>query len=295
MGEPPAWAHPVVWMGRAILPLTRLRARSGPKELAIGLAYASMITLGAGAFAYGLESLVEDRPLLLWALHAFLLMGCFAWRGLLRAGHAVLTRLEAGDLAGARKALSGLCSRKTGDLTEAEIAGAAIESITENTSDSIVAPIFFYVLFGLPGLLFYRAANTLDAMVGYHGRYEYLGKTAARLDDVLNWLPARLTAVLFALCASPLGLSPMAGVRLCWRDARRTESPNAGFPMAMASGLLQVRLEKRDTYVLGAELRDPTLLDLRKGLTLVQLTGACALLGFGAALWLACGAAWLVR
>jgi adenosylcobinamide-phosphate synthase len=148
---------------------------------------------------------------------------------------------------------------------------AAIESLAENLSDSFVAPLFYFVILGVPGALAYRAINTLDAMIGYHGRFEYLGKVAARLDDLVNWLPARLTAYLLALGGAlfiPEGgparstggrlsvVFPQEGAGMrAWQIARRdhaqTESPNAGWPMAAMAGALGVRLEKVGHYVLG--------------------------------------------
>ena len=155
-----------------------------------------------------------------------------------------------------------------------ELAGAAIESLTENTSDSVVAPLFYYVLFGLPGAVFYRAANTLDAMVGYHGRFEYLGKAAARLDDLLNLIPARLTALGLAFAGLLAeARRDAAASQVWWRDRGATESPNAGHPMAMGAGLLRVQLDKRDAYVLGRGLAAPDGEALARAQTLVRLTG----------------------
>jgi adenosylcobinamide-phosphate synthase len=126
--------------------------------------------------------------------------------------------------------------------------------------------------------VFYRAANTLDAMVGYHGRFEYLGKVAARLDDLLNLIPARLTAALLAVGGALSGLPVARGAAVWRRDRARTESPNAGHPMAMGAGLLGVRLDKRDAYVLGADQWAPDALSLGVAQRLVRTTGWLAAL-----------------
>jgi adenosylcobinamide-phosphate synthase len=171
-------------------------------------------------------------------------------------------------------------SRPVAGLDGAQLASAAIESVAENLSDSLVGPLLFYLLFDLPGALAYRAANTLDAMIGYHGEYEDLGKAAARLDDLLNLLPARLSALLL-VGAAWLGCGDG---RAAWgtlrRDRARTASPNAGWPMAAAAGALRVRLEKMDHYRLGSPFPDPTPRDIGRA---VRLCYAAAALGVGPA------------
>lgn len=270
--EPPNALHPVVWMGHAIAPLKRLSG-SARRELVGGALYTLAITCGFALAAWAVIALSSAlRPLAL-AIEVYLLWSCFALASLCRAGEEMAAALEAGDLLRARVALTSLCSRDPATLSSDELAGATIESLTENSSDSVVAPLLYFVVFGLPGAVFYRAANTLDAMVGYRGRYEYLGKFAARLDDLLNLLPARLTALLLWFAALPLGLALRRGLAVCLRDRHRTESPNAGWPMAMAAGLLGVRLDKRDAYVLGAELARPDARAVRRTIALVRSSG----------------------
>src|SRR5262249_42349128 len=140
--------------------------------------------------------------------------------------------LDAGDLRGARAGLPSLCSRDPSALSVAAVTAATIESVAENASDSVVAPLLFFGFFGLPGAAFYRAANTLDAMIGYRGPLERVGKVAARLDDCLNFVPARLTAFLLLAAGAGTGADVARGFATLRRDAARTESPNAGRPMA---------------------------------------------------------------
>jgi adenosylcobinamide-phosphate synthase len=194
-------------------------------------------------------------------LEAVLLKPSFALGGLLSAGDAVREALEGGNLVCARDLLHALVSRDTAGLDEALVAAAAIESLAENLTDSVLAPWVAYAAAGLPGAYVYRAVNTLDSMIGYRGRYEHLGKIAARLDDVLNLLPARAGAVLLAMCA-PLGRGSVgAAARVASAHHGRTASPNAGWTMAAMAGALGVRLTKVGAYTLG-DGREPNARDI---------------------------------
>ncbi len=177
-----------------------------------------------------------------------------------------------------------IVSRDTSALPPELVAAAAIESVAENASDSFVAPVLAFAAFGLAGALAYRAANTLDAMIGYHGRYEHLGKAAARLDDLLNVVPSRLAAALIALASPFGGGDAVRAWRIARRDHGRTESPNAGWPMAAMAGALGVELEKVDHYRLGDPLEPPSASHLRRAVRIVL--GAMALAS-GSALLLA--------
>jgi adenosylcobinamide-phosphate synthase len=256
LGDPRNAFHPVAWLGRAAAALVARAPQRGPaRQLAAGALLVAALVLGAGAAAALFAAAAGALPPVLGVVAcALALKSTFAIRGLGQAGRQVADRLRAGDLDGARFALRSLCSRDAAPLTGAEVAAATVESLAENSSDSVVAPLVFYALFGLPGAACYRAANTLDAMIGYHGRFEYLGKVAARLDDVLNWLPARLTARLLLVAGAFRGADVARGRRVLARDGAATESPNAGRPMAAMAGLLGVALEKRGCYRLGDAL-----------------------------------------
>ena len=287
LSEPPAALHPVVWLGHAIAPLKRMRPRPPRTELLIGALYAALITLAAALVGWALLRCLASWPYAALALEVYLLWSCFALKGLYGAGEEMALALEAADLGRARRALGSLCSRDPSELSARELAGATIESLTENASDSVVAPLLYFALLGVPGALFYRAANTLDAMVGYRGRFEYLGKLSARLDDLLNLLPARLTALLLLLAGALQRLPARRAVAICLRDHARTESPNAGWPMAMAAGLLGVELDKRAAYVLGGGLAAPSPPLLRASLRLLRGTGFLSLLALLALLGVA--------
>jgi adenosylcobinamide-phosphate synthase len=249
LGEPPRAIHPVVWMGRTLRLCKRLAPAEGRRVAQ--LTWGVVVALLVPALFATAASFVPTRPALALLVLVPALKSSFALAALGRAGREVGRALARGDLPAARQGLRSLCSRDPARLDAPRVAAAAIESVAENASDSFVAPLFYYALFGLPGAIAYRACNTLDAMIGYHGRYEYLGKPAARLDDVLNFVPARLTAA-FLLAAGALVRADVRGGWRIWRrDARRTESPNAGRPMATMAGLLGVELEKVDHYKLG--------------------------------------------
>lgn len=257
--EPPARLHPVVWMGGYLKwvgrPLTALRPRWA---LLMGSAFwllgAGLVAGSYTALEVFLRRLDMGLELLLTAL---LLKPLFAFRMLLDEVAAVEEALQQ-DLQKARQRLSNLVSRPTAALSESEVREAALESLAENLNDSLVAPLFWFVLLGLPGAALYRFANTADALWGYHGQWEWAGKLAARADDLLSYLPARLTG---------LGL---AGLRAGWKtlssEATKTPSPNSGWPMAALALFLGVRLSKPGVYVLNPEQRQPTSADLKTGL-----------------------------
>lgn len=251
-GEYPARLHPVVWMGRTITLLERGAPRAGralPFLYGLGMAVVVPALFAAGALLA--VRAARLHPVASIAIEAMLLKSTFAVRALGEAAGAVAAALRAGDLAGARLALRSLCSRDAAALDAPRVAAAAVESVAENASDSAVAPLLWWALLGVPGAVAYRALNTLDARVGYHGSYEWLGKAAARLDDVANLVPARLTAALLLAGGAVRGHDPRRGLAILRRDARKTESPNAGRPMAAMAGLLGVELEKVGCYRLG--------------------------------------------
>lgn len=253
LGEPPAPLHPVVWMGNVARAIER---RAPPDGAAPQFVYGALLAVGPplvyAALAARGGRWLHPRPLLALALGVPLLKSTFAIRELRRAGERVRAPLAAGDLDAARAGLGWLVSRDASDLPAPLIAAAATESLAENLGDAIVAPLCYWALLGLPGAVAYRAINTLDAMIGYHGRYEWLGKVAARLDDAANVVPARLTALLLVGAAAMLGEDAPRALATLRRDARATESPNAGWPMAATAGALGVELEKLGHYRLGA-------------------------------------------
>lgn len=261
LGDPPNRWHPVAWMGTAIASARRRAPRRG--RLA-PLAYGAALSLGGALTVGGLGCLLErlldrlPRPWN-WLAEAGLLKAAFSMRGLARAAGEIEGALEANDLPEARRLLSWhLVSRDTSALTPSQVAAATVESVAENTSDGVVAPLLYYSLGGLPLALAYRFINTADAMLGYRDpAHEWLGKVPARLDDLANLLPSRLTALLFVLASAILGEDARQARRIWRRDGRLTASPNAGQPMSAMAGALGVELEKVGHYRLGAGQQPP--------------------------------------
>jgi adenosylcobinamide-phosphate synthase len=265
LGEPPSRLHPVVWVGRFHSALRRFapRAPAAAFVFGLGMALAGPVLFGLGAW-WLMSLLASAVAALRIAAGIYLLKSAFAVRGLASAALDVERALGRDDLPAARHALRSLVSRDTSRLGSAALAGAAIESVAENASDSVVAPLFYFAIAGVPGALAYRAINTLDAMIGYRGETEWLGKAAARLDDLANLAPARITALLLAMASRAGGGSAGRAMAIWMRDRRQTESPNAGGPMAAMAGALEVELVKVGAYQLGAGLRSPGARDVRR-------------------------------
>lgn len=276
LGDPPNAWHPVVLLGGWMQLGERLAPRTAGARMAWGAAWLA----GGLALAAGTAALLP-RQTLIQGLAASTLL---AYRGLDRAVGAVQVALEAGDLTRARHLLGWhLVSRPTAGLSEAEVAAAALESLAENLSDSLVAPLLAYLTGGLPALAAYRLANTADAMWGYRdAHYQHLGRAAARLDDALNLLPARLTAVLIALAAQLVNGRGGEAWQVARRDARRTASPNAGWPMAAMAGALTTTLTKRDHYTLGAGPRVPDAALIGEGRVIARVAVAMVCVACGA-------------
>ena len=275
-GEPAAAVHPVVWMGRVLDWLEARAPRRDPGRFVYGIGVALAVPLGWAWLARKVERLAP------WPLQALVLKPAFAGRALLDAGRRVEAALGNEQLEPARDELRSLVSRPTAGLDRPLVAAAAIESLAENLVDSWVSPLLAYALFGLGGAYGLRAANTADAMWGYRTvRYEWLGKAAARVDDGLNAVPARLGALVLCCVA---GRRWRAALETWRTDGGRTSSPNAGQTMASAAGALGVRLEKPEHYVLNAAARLPDAESIARARALVVR-----------AMWLTAGLAMLIR
>lgn len=267
--EPPVPAHPVVWAGRY---LDRTGRRVPAEPPARAMAAGALAWLGGASLAASTGVLVERGTARRGRVARAVLRGVALWplisgRMLFAEVQAVGTAVDR-DLAAGREALARIVSRDTTGLTPEEVRGAALESLAENLSDSLVAPLFWYAVGGLPAAALYRFANTADACWGYRTpRWEHAGKVAAWTDDLLNLVPARLTAALL------VGASHRQGLR---GEARRTASPNAGWPMAALALRLDVRLTKRGNYALNATARDPRPGDVAAGLRVARRAAAVA-------------------
>jgi adenosylcobinamide-phosphate synthase len=273
-------SHPVVWLGKLIsMSETRLNRGSRSHRLFGGFIAVVLCLLAVVIPAVGLQSMLPN------SISGLLIGGILAWpliavRSMHDHVHAVALPLEAGDIAAARDAVSMIVGRDPSQLNEEGVARAAIESLAENTSDGIVAPLFWGLIGGLPGIAAYKAINTLDSMIGHRSeRYEAFGKAAAILDDIVNWIPARLTGLAFAIAS---GSGCMRALNCMIRDAQAHRSPNAGWPEGAMAGALGVRLSGPraygDTLVnepwLNGAAADPSAKELRRALSLYRRTMA---------------------
>jgi adenosylcobinamide-phosphate synthase len=288
----PRRGHPVALFGHSASVAERLTyadARAaGVLHTAVLLGLLAAVGIGAERAA-AKRGAVETAAVT--AAATFVALG---GTSLARTGEQMAGLLEADDVDGARALLPSLCGRESSTLDAAGLTRAALESVAENTSDAQVAPLWWGMLGGVPGLLVYRGANTLDAMIGHRSpRYERFGWAAARLDDVLNYVPARVTGLLVAVCAPAVGGSARATVTAWRRDAARHPSPNAGVAEAAFAGALDVRLGGPTRYAHRTELRPtlgngrvPEVADLSRSVTLsraVQLLAAVAAVAVNAA------------
>ncbi len=273
IGEPLAPFHPVVWMGKVIGLLDKVSPRAGN---AVQFLYGLGIAIGVpAAFGAATYFLLHDVTYTAFVLVGFwIIKSTFAVKALADSAHDVQKGLEKDDINAARDKLKSLVSRDRSTLTKEQSAGAAVESVMENTTDSFVAPLFYFAIFGVVGAIVYRAINTADSMIGYHGKYEYLGKAAARLDDVANYIPARLAALLIVIASAVARKNAGEAKRVMMRDHGRTSSPNAGWTMSAAAGALGVRLEKDGQYVLNDGAPEPSARDIGESILLMRIVFA---------------------
>ena len=281
LGEPPNVQHPTAWMGKTIALAERMAP--GPRsakaaQFVFGLGMALLLPAAWGALAWAVSfGMLAAHPLLYLIIVARFLKTTFAVRTLHQVAAGVGRALAAGNVEAARERMAALVSRDTSQLTAGQMAAAAIESVAENITDSIVGPLLAFALFGLPGAIAYRVINTLDSMIGYHGRYEYLGKASARLDDLVNIVPARLAGLLLWLAIVVLpGMSARRAGRIMLAHRGRTESPNAGWTMAAMAGGLGVTLEKVGHYRLGDPAPEPGTADIGRATRALYTTTALA-------------------
>ncbi len=289
-GEPPVWLHPVVYMGKALGWLGRWiapRTEVANDYLRFMLAAVVWCSLAAIVFIiyWVIQFFLPYQP---WWLPGLcvgvLLKPLLSWRMLKHEVIAVEVALQQ-SLAAGRERLSWLVSRDTRQLDASTVRESAIETLAENLCDSVIAPLFWFVVAGLPGAAVYRFANTADAMWGYPGwrgqgeqrrHWQWAGKWAARADDALNWIPARLTAAWLALVAGGVNWQ---GLRY---DAQVTPSPNGGWPMGAMAQVLDVRLSKPGVYQINSVGRAPEPNDLLRSIHLaskvVRVQVICVLL-----------------
>lgn len=281
LGDPQRW-HPVAGFGQAAGRLEQLLYADDRRHGAVFTVVAVGVPVGLGVL---LQRSTRRVPLATGVLTAAATWAVLGGRSLVHEADAVADHLGADDLEAARQQVARLVGRDTRQLDCSEVARAAVESVAENSSDAVVAPLLWGAVAGLPGLLGYRAVNTLDAMVGHRSaRYERFGLASARLDDAANWVPARVSAGLATIGAPWVSGSPRRAAEVTLRDAGAHPSPNAGVVEAAYAGALGIRLGGRNVYagevsergVLG-DGRAPEGRDIARATRLATLVGDAAL------------------
>jgi adenosylcobinamide-phosphate synthase len=278
LGEPPNAGHPIAWLGKLITREMKLAPGKGHgRQLIFGTI---MVTVTLGSITtlvfFLVAYLKTVNPWLYVIASGLLLKFTFSLRGLKEAAQEVRYLLKEDKLPEARQSLRSLVSRDTNRLGESQVVAATVSSVAENSTDSFLAPLFYFLLFGLPGAVAYRVINTFDAMIGYRGQWEYLGKFAARLDDIASFIPARLSALIMVLAAWLCRMHPGSAWQIMARDHAKTESPNAGWTMSALAGALEVQLTKAGHYRLG---------DNHRALTPDIIDGALKVLLVTAIIW----------
>ncbi|HJV34420.1 adenosylcobinamide-phosphate synthase CbiB [Geomonas sp.] len=279
LGDPRALPHPVVAIGRLISLLEGVLRRlcvnlrlAGVILLVttVGITYAVAAVVLKAAYAVSTEAGFVVSVYIAWV--------CLAARSLHLESAKVVKALRGGDLPAARTALSYIVGRETAQLDEPEVVRGAVETVAENTGDGVIAPLFYLMIGGPPLAIAYKAVNTLDSMVGYkNDRYLELGWASARFDDLANFIPARLTALLMVLASPICALSAGGAWRIMRRDCRNHSSPNSGFPEAAAAGALGVRLGGANRYF-GKLVEKPTIGDATLPLSVDAYQGVVRLM-----------------
>lgn len=290
-GDPQWLPHPVRLIGKYISSFEKqarklVRSEAGERFAGVLLL---VTTVGLSyLLAWSVLKLASSiSPYLYQMLNIILMYTCIAARCLSEEGGRIYRALAEGDLAKARKLLSMIVGRDTDNLDESNITRGTVETIAENTSDGVIAPLFYMLLGGAPLAVAYKAVNTLDSMVGYkNDRYLHFGWASARFDDIANYIPARLTGILLVLAAMLLRLDYKQSFRMLIRDGRNHSSPNSGYPEAAAAGALGVQLGGTNHYfgrpvvkpVIGEASRPLNKEDIRKTARLMYTTALLMLL-----------------
>ncbi len=289
IGDPEGWPHPIRWMGWAIERFEPDFRRLSLNSTWSGLLFALSLITGTFLLAWLVIFLAWSlHPVAGIAVEVIFLFYCISARSLEKAALGVQAALHEKGLLQGRAAVAMIVGRETDGLDEAEVTRAAVETVAENLVDGVLSPLFYALLGGAPLALSYKMANTLDSMVGYKNeKYRYFGRAAARIDDVANYIPARLSVVFIAAAAQMTAKNGKAALRTGFRDGLKHTSPNAGFPEAAFAGALGIRLGGPGTYhgrkiekpFLGEEFDPGDPIDIQRACRLMVVT---SLLGMAA-------------
>lgn len=292
-GDPRFLHHPVIYIGTLINWLETILASLFDNRFLAGFILCGSVLAVTGGLTWLVLAVASFlHPLVYGVVSLYIAYTTLALRQLHIESREVVQLVERGDLDAARRALALIVGRDTAQLDEEQILRACIETVSENSSDGVIAPLFYLFLGGPVLAMIYKAANTLDSMVGYRDdRYRELGWASARFDDLLNLIPARLTGLLMVIASFPLGLNPWAALKVMLRDARKASSPNAGYPEAAAAGALGIQLGGPAVYF-GEEIDKPTLgdpdrkINIDRYRAMIRLMYATAFLALGLGVFL---------
>ncbi|SDL77935.1 adenosylcobinamide-phosphate synthase [Halarsenatibacter silvermanii] len=287
------FTHPVVLIGRLIEWLEKKLVEEGPLERSIpaGLFITAATLIAAGGLTYFLVRITLALHPLLGAFFAlYIYYTGLAAGSLAREGRKLAESLAEGRLEEARERADMLITRDAERMNEEDLSRAGIETVAENLNDAVIAPLFYGQIFGPTGVILYKAIDTLDSMLGYkNSRYIKLGRAAAKIDDLASWPPARMTAIVLVIASLMPGYSAQKSLTTLRKDARKTSSPNAGYPEAAMAGALKVRLGGPDYYFgelvekpyLGESNRPCTPASLRRAVKLIYITEILFVLAAG--------------
>lgn len=288
VGDPKNKFHPTAWIGTLIEKLVSIAKNNQQKTARLSgmLLTISIVTLVAVVLYFinvGLYSLESDTSnfglydlvilTLITIIMGILLKTTIAIKGMELHARLIMDALSKNNLDDARAKLSRVVKRDTKNLDRQHIISATLESIGENTVDGITGPLFYFAIFGLPGAFIYRTINTIDSMIGYKTeQFRNLGWFGANCDKILNYLPARMTSLVMVFAAMILGKNWKHSLEIMRRDSSKTESPNAGYPMATLAGALGTRFEKIDHYILGDGKMEFTENHFKSAISIMKLT-----------------------
>ncbi|MFC3395128.1 adenosylcobinamide-phosphate synthase CbiB [Brenneria rubrifaciens] len=296
LGDPPHWPHPVRWMGHLISWLqTRIRACCrNERSLRVGGALLWLTVVGlTWLLSWGALALINTlHPWLGWLAEVWMIYTLLAGRCLSDAALTVYQALQHGSLEESRRQLAWIVGRDTAQLEKPQITRAVVETVAENSVDGVIAPLFFLLIGGAPLAMAYKAVNTLDSMVGYKNpKYRAIGAVSARMDDVANLIPARLSWLLLSAAAWLRQADYRQALRIGWRDRHQHASPNCAWPEATVAGALGVRLGGPNHYFgervekpwIGDARREIALSDIPRSINLMKTASLLALLLFALA------------
>jgi len=279
LGDPKNKFHPTAWIGKLIAKLVPFAKNSHREKLAgvlLVLLVSSIVITLLVLLDAGISSIPLDDFVVLFVtvvIGGLLLKTTIAIRGMEQHAIAVVDAVEKNNLDDARTKLSMIVKRNTENLDKNHIMSGVLESVSENTVDGITAPLFYFGLFGIPGSFAYRVINTFDSMIGYKtGLFSNLGWFAANCDQILNYIPARITGLVMILGAMIIGINWKASYQIMRRDCTKTSSPNAGYPMAALAGALGTKFEKIDHYILGDGDIELTKSQIKSAVALMKVT-----------------------